>query len=95
VLYGNVQYVECDCERCPGCGGQLLSCGYTIDGAQYYKGVADTKGRRHNSPIWKMVKSSKCEHKSPTSKNLVSEITSSNMIILELLIRSRSLIADF
>ena len=54
ALYGNLHQVECDCERCPGCRGQLLSCGCTIDGAQYYKGVADTNGRRHNSPIWKM-----------------------------------------
>ena len=44
-------------------------------GAQYYEGAADTKGRRQNSPIWKMVKSS--NEQLPTSKkrgvrNLIS-----------------------
>ena len=27
VLYGNVHHVECDCERCPGCGDNFSAVG--------------------------------------------------------------------
>jgi hypothetical protein len=47
VIYGTIHHVECDCERCPQCHEQLLSCGCTVDGARYYKGLGDSVGKRH------------------------------------------------
>jgi hypothetical protein len=43
---GITHHVECDCESCPRCKGQLISCSCTANGARYFKGPADA-GKYH------------------------------------------------
>jgi len=55
VLYGRIHHVECDCERCPRCRRQLLSCKCAIDGVKYYRGPADF-GEHHKGLMWKVAR---------------------------------------
>jgi hypothetical protein len=50
VLYGNTHHIECDDERCPKDGRQLLNCGHLI-GVKFHRGLTDNKGINPNVPI--------------------------------------------
>jgi hypothetical protein len=50
VLLGNTHHIECDDERCPKDGKQLLSCGHLI-GVKFYRRLTDSKGVEYNVSI--------------------------------------------